>query len=306
MRASPTSEPSRAARLSSAAIAALCVVLSLQGCGYLLRSPDRPTPAIHYRWSEARASAPCLLVLLPGFFDEPQEFERQGLVDELHEAAPSCDLVAVATHLYDYRDESIVDRVHEDIVLVARERGYERIWMVGVSMGALGAILTARAHPEDVDGLVLVSPYLGTAGFAETFEREVARHGDLGAWARQTEDRPVRISRVLHDPRPVWRWLAGYLISPEAMPPLWIAYGRDDRFAAAQRILAGAVSPEQAFVVEGRHDWETWRRILHEVVAAVPVTPDDGSPLEDSTIVPARDRSARMARRRAEADAESW
>lgn len=271
MRASTTRPPRSVGAAIAGAIAVACAA-ALPGCGYLLRSPDRPTPAIHYRWSHADATAtvPCLLVLLPGFFDEPDEFERQGLVGDLHVAAPACDLVAVATHLYDYQDESIVARVHEDIVLVARERGYERIWLVGVSMGALGAILTARAHPESVDGLVLVSPYLGTAGFADGFEREIARYGDLASWARATEERTVPIARVLHDPRPVWRWLAGYRISPHLMPPLWIAYGRDDRFADAQRLLAELVSPESAFVVEGGHDWQTWRRLLHEVAAVWP------------------------------------
>lgn len=268
----------RRSRLRAALAALACVAVCAPGCAYLLRSPDRPIRAIHYSWSHGRASAPCLLVLLPGFLDEPEEFERHGLVEDLHELAPSCDLVAVETHLYDYQDESIIERVHEDVVLVARERGYRQIWIAGVSMGALGAILTARAHPEDVDGLILVSPFLGTGGFADTLEREVAAHGDLASWARSTDDRPVRIARVLHDPRPVWRWLAGYRIAPDTMPPLYIAYGRDDRFAGAQRLLAEVVSPERVFVIDGHHDWETWRRLFHEVIAVVPVAPDDDGP----------------------------
>ncbi|UJR80214.1 alpha/beta fold hydrolase [Sandaracinus amylolyticus] len=243
----------------------------MSGCGYLLRSPSRPVPALHYHWGSAEARASCLLVLLPGFFDDPDAFEREGVVDQVHRARPTCDVVAMSLHLYDYRDESVVDRVHEDVVLEARRRGYRQVWLVGISMGALAAVLTAREHPEDIDGLVLVSPYLGTPGFAARFERELARHGGLVAWARATPDRPCRISRVLHDPRPVWRWLAGYGSHPERMPPLWLAFGRDDRFAVAQRLLAGEVAPDHRIVVEGRHDWATWRRITQDVVAELPL-----------------------------------
>lgn len=271
--------PPRCPHVACALVAVACAA-AIPGCGYLLRSPGRPTPAIHYR-AHAERRADCLLVLIPGFLDAPDEFARRGVVEDLHRVAPGCDLVAIETHLYDYRDESIVPRVHEDIVLEARDRGYRSIWLVGVSMGAIGAILTAREHPSDVDGLVLISPFLGTAGFAARLEREVADAGGISAWARTPAGPRERISRVLHDPRPVWRWLAGYRTG-EARPPLWVGYGRDDRFAPAQALLTDVIAPEHGFVIDGRHDWATWRRLCQDVFADLPVD-DGGGPAEPAS-----------------------
>ncbi len=251
---------------------AMLQMLLLGGCGYLLRSPDRPTPAIHYRWNREHAalSTPCLLVLLPGILDSPEDFHLHGFIDGMHSLVPNCDLVAVATHLYDYYDRSIVDRIHEDIIIEGRHRGYERVWIVGVSMGAIAAILTAREHPEDVDGLILISPYLGTSRFIHRFREEIRTHGTLASWAAATHDESFRIERVLHDPRPIWRWLARHCTAEAASPPFYLAYAYGDRFASAQRLLAEWTAPEHAFAAQGGHDWQTWRRLFLEVIAAEP------------------------------------
>jgi pimeloyl-ACP methyl ester carboxylesterase len=255
-------------------IAIACSTLSmfLSGCGYLLRSPDRPTPAIHYRWTREHATlnTPCLLVLLPGFLDSPEDFHLHGLVGDLHSLVPNCDLVAVATHLYDYYDRSIVPRIHEDIIVEGRHRGYEQVWVVGISMGAIAAVLTAREHPSDVDGLILISPYLGTASFMNRFREEVRAHGNLASWAAAADEGSFRIERILHDPRPIWRWLVRHHITEAGSPPLYLAYAHGDRFAPAQRLLAQWTAPERAFTADGGHDWQTWRRLFLEVIAAEP------------------------------------
>lgn len=255
-----------------AAAVTLASAGSMSGCGYLLRSPPRPTPAIHYRWHHEplTSGAPCLLVLLPGFLDSPEDFQRHGLVSDLHAFVPACDLLAVATHLYDYYDGSIVRRVHEDIIVEGRNRGYESVWLLGVSMGAVGAILTARDHPDDVDGLILISPYLGTASFIDRLREEVGAYGTLASWASATESETIHVERVLHDPRPLWRWLARYRVAPSTTPPLFLAYAHGDRFASAQRLLAHWTAPEHAFVAPGGHNWQTWRRLFLELVDAAP------------------------------------
>lgn len=266
--------------LRSAVAAALLLTLGVltlgaSGCGYFLRSPGRPTPSLHYHWGPPEARASCLLVLVPGFLDDADTFERQGMIAELHGVAPTCDLVAASIHLYDYADESVVDRIHQDVVVEARDRGYERVWLVGVSMGALAAVLTARAHPGEIDGLVLISPYLGTPSFVARLEREIAGHGGLAEWARATPDGALQVARVLHDPRPAWRWLARYGArdeeSADVLPPLWLGWGQEDRLAPAHRLLAREVALERTLVVDGGHDWRTWRRIVENAVAEIPI-----------------------------------
>jgi hypothetical protein len=40
--------------------------------------------------------------------------------------------------------------------------------------------------------------------------------------------------------------------------PLYLGYGRDDRFALAYGLLAQTLSPDAVQVVPGGHDWQTW------------------------------------------------
>ena len=270
MRALYSNGVDRITRRSRLAMTTLCVALmGVQGCAYLLRSPSRPTPGTHYGADGADASE-CLLIMLPGALDSTQEFETRGVVDELQHELPGCDLLALDTHLWDYLDGSIVDRVHEDAIVPARQRGYRRILLLGISMGAIGAILVARAHPADVEGLVLVGPFLGTNAFITELARELRAVGGLASWAASRAERPTpRIDRILQDPRPVWQWLAGYLTAPEAMPPLYLGYGRGDQFGSGQALLADAIDPERRFAVAGSHDWDTWARVLREVLVSL-------------------------------------
>lgn len=46
-----------------------------------------------------------------------------------------------------------------------------------------------------------------------------------------------------------------------AGPPVWLGFGREDRFADAHRLLAQALPAERHFDVPGGHDWPPWRAL---------------------------------------------
>ena len=79
----------------------------------------------------------------------------------------------------------IVERIREDIIIPAKARGYRNIWMLGISMGGMGAIWYDRTHPGDVNGLILLSPYLGEKTIVETIEKAGGLSGAGGQeWTR--------------------------------------------------------------------------------------------------------------------------
>src|SRR5262245_15611963 len=148
-------------------------LLALAGCARL-----RPTPVPLRTVSHSGMGRPdTLLVCLPGRRDRPEDFDRFGFAAAAARAGARVDLIAADAHLGYYYKRIIVERLHEDAIAPARPR-YRRIWLVGVSIGGTGALLYAARHPENVDGIVLLAPFLGE----EKVIDEVAAAGGLRNW----------------------------------------------------------------------------------------------------------------------------
>jgi len=68
--------------------------------------------------------------------------------------------------------------VKTELVDPAKASGYEKIILVGASLGGHGALLYIMQHPEDVDGVVVLAPFLGGGRVAEAIENA----GGLEKW----------------------------------------------------------------------------------------------------------------------------
>ncbi len=186
-------------------------------------------------------------------------------------AGMPCDVALVDAHLTYYSEQNLVERVREDILEVAADRGYGTVWLVGISLGAYGAVLTARAHPDLVDGVVLIAPMLGIPNRTRALLDEIREDGGLRAWARGDEDVP-HARHHFREPRLVWSWLHGVVTREDAAHDLYLAYGDEDRFAWKHEVLAEALPAENVVRVDGRHDWETWSVLWRTLVGQVPWT----------------------------------
>src|SRR5262249_34113173 len=131
-----------------ASVATSMVIAMLTGCTAFERPTTPMVSEMHPKPGHEPAS--CLLVMLPGYGDEASDFEEHGFLDAVRRAHVDADITSVEANYGYYRNHSIVTRLHEDVLAPARQRGYRRIVLVGISMGGLGAVATARMHPEDV------------------------------------------------------------------------------------------------------------------------------------------------------------
>lgn len=214
-----------------------------------LRTLDPPT-------STHAAAKPdrCLVVFLPGRGDLPEDFYRQGFDRELREAGSACEVVAVDAHLGYYFERSIEDRLRQDVIGPARARGVDEIWLVGISLGGLGSVLYTKENPREIDGIVILAPYLGE----EEVIDEIAAAGGLRAWE-------PRGPMEAFDFRQVWQWLDR---PGSGRPPIYLAYGERDRFSRAHALLADALPPDRVITLPGRHTWRTWSRLWSAVLDA--------------------------------------
>jgi pimeloyl-ACP methyl ester carboxylesterase len=143
------------------------------------------------------------------------------------------------------------------VILPARQKGYQEIWLTGASMGGMGALLYERAYPRDVTGLVLYAPYLGAPGVI----RKIAAAGGPAQW--NPGPVPAEVNADNYETE-MWRVVKGWQ-EPAAARRIWVGCGASDRFIASCRILAGVLTPDHYVELPGGHDWSVWNAAAAEI-----------------------------------------
>lgn len=208
-----------------------------------------------------KAAAGDLLIMLPGYDMACGDFARHGLVQAVHDREWPVDIVAAQPDLGLYLDGTVAERIATEVVATAR-RSDARLWFLGVSLGAMGALLYARAYPGHVAGIVLLAPFLGSAGIIG----EIEQAGGLVGW-QPGDIRPSDPERQL------LAWLKDHHAARPGPPALYLGYGRSDRFRRSASLLADHLPPDRVIGIDGGHDWETWRRLWHMMLERRPFAP---------------------------------
>jgi pimeloyl-ACP methyl ester carboxylesterase len=202
------------------------------------------------------------MIFLPGIEDLAEDFEFHGFIDAMRERDEAVDAVALDAHYGYYATRTIHEKLTSEVLTPARNLGYERIWLVGISLGGLGALSYAARHPENVSGLVLLAPYLGDS----VVINEIRTAGGVNAWS------PATIKEADYQ-RMLWRWIKQYQAARLSPLPIYLGFGEQDAFVAANQLLAAVLPDDQVVTVRGGHDWTTWKALWQKLLAARP----DGS-----------------------------
>lgn len=244
----------------------LCVLvlgLGLSAC-VAGGSPDRPIPT---RLVAATQTPQRLVVVLPGRGDDLAGLRRSGVTEVIQATWPDADVQLVELTLGYYRQGRAAERLHDEVIAPARGSGrYREVWLVGASMGGMGTLLYERLHPGELDGLVLMAPYLGDRPIL----REVAAAGGLAQW-RPGPEQPIDAGNWQ---RELWRHLQSLQRDPDRARRIWLTYGDRDRLRAAMPLLTPALPPAQVLVRDGGHAWKVWSPALGEVLRRIDATRD--------------------------------
>ncbi|MBL8396850.1 MAG: alpha/beta fold hydrolase [Candidatus Accumulibacter sp.] len=202
---------------------------------------------------QPKGTATTLIVLLPGAYIAAADFAANGFQDLAAASRPSLELFAADFDLASIANADALAVLRNQILVPARQRGIGRIWLAGISLGGLLALCHCADTPGEIDGLCLLSPYPGSRLTA----RAIADAGGLAGWRPSAEQ--------MRDPEfRVWHWLR----QPPADLPVFIGYGRADRFADGMARLADCFPAADRQVVDGGHDWAVWRRSWHNFLAS--------------------------------------
>lgn len=197
--------------------------------------------------------APSLMVLLPGALQTPQTLLDEGMAAAVRSRGLALDLALVDPGLgsiVEATDGSVAQRL-ESLLAPARQH-YRALWLAGISLGGLMALAYAARHPASVDGLFLLSPYPGNRLLTNAIEAA----GGPAAWAAQ------HVVNDADDEENAWRWLAQEAGRQAGVKPeIHFAHASADRFAAGQRLMAQLLPAQRVDLVDGGHDWPSWRRL---------------------------------------------
>ncbi|MEL6189134.1 MAG: alpha/beta fold hydrolase, partial [Myxococcota bacterium] len=113
-----------------------------------------------------------LLILVHGRMDTAKAFDEEGLIKDLRERGSTADIVSLGAAPDLFRRRIFADSVEHQVVEPAREQGYQRIFIVGISRGGMGVLTYARKYPNSVDGVLAIAPFLGPRALVEDLERQ--------------------------------------------------------------------------------------------------------------------------------------
>jgi len=236
--------------------AALFLAVGAAGCASFLPAP-LPMRAVE----APRGSAParCLLVLLPGLGDRAETFGSRGFPERIRRGGIDAEVVAADATIGYYAQGHMPGRLHADVI-APRARAGQRVWLLGISMGGMGSLMTGRDHP--VAGLVLLAPYLGDRSLTE----EIAAAGGLARWQPGPIAGPLASETYQ---RQVWGWLQQAVAADQ--PKIVLGFGNDDKSIQQHRVLAAALPADRVRHAPGGHDWDAWTKLLDDVLERSPL-----------------------------------
>lgn len=205
-------------------------------------------PSVRYSGMTGKRS---LVVLLPTIGGKGSHYETEGFLDEVWERGFEASLEVVDVTPTLYLGNRIVELLKTEVIEPAKSEGFEEFYLVGISLGGHAVLLYATEYPEDVDGVVVIAPFIS----GDTASEAIDDAGGLDTW----EDCPFLAWTHACN---LWKSLQGYVSDPKNQRKVVLGFGTEDTFVEQCQVLADVLLPEQVFTVSGGHDWATWKKLF--------------------------------------------
>lgn len=207
-----------------------------------------------------------LVVVLPGRADDLDGLRRGGVVEAVHGSWPDADVLLAELTMPYYLQGTAPQRLHDEVIAPARARGYREVWLSGASMGGMGSVMYDRSYPGQVDGIILLAPYLGDRAIL----REIAAAGGVENW----DPGPPQAIGKHNWQHEMWRHLLTWADTPDRTRNVWLAYGDRDRLRSAMPLLIPLLPRDHVLARPGGHAWRVWSPALGEVLQAASADAD--------------------------------
>lgn len=210
--------------------------LATIGC---VATPVTPMPTQVFR--DAAQPKKHLIVLLIGRGGSSDYFDLHDWPGIAAHYTDDYDFIAPYAHFGYYANRILVTRLREDVILPAKQQGYESISLAGISMGGLGCLLYSEAYPQDIDRIYLIAPFLGK----EKVQRQIRTKGGLANWTLPLENSDEWSFTL-------WDHLKRIISHEQGADKLFLGYGNDDRLGGHD-LLAASMPDRNVIHVPGGH-----------------------------------------------------
>lgn len=200
-----------------------------------------------------------LLLMLPGAKNTPQQMVGNGFVSALRERHLPVDVLVLNAHVDLYLNRADIENLLHDTLDEVRKQGYRRIWLLGISLGGTGVMICATQRTAEVEGVLLLAPFLGTRGIIA----EVEAAGGLHRWSAGEID-------IRDHERALLEQIRLSPLNTDAFPRIFLGYGREDRYRGASTLLSANLPQHRVSVVHGGHDWPTWKLLWSDLLDMKP------------------------------------
>lgn len=200
--------------------------------------------------AQPRQHADTLVILLPGAYQQPEDFIKQGFVQAVRQRQLAIDLIMVELLFSHIADQSALSEINSTLIQPAIAAGYQNIWLAGISIGGYVAMAYAGSYPAQLAGLLLLAPYPGN----RMTTAEIAYAGGLQAWVPDVI--PDADTERYH-----WHWLKTHGNTKHI--EIHLGYGEDDRFAESHLMMAQGLPVARVDKIPGDHEWPVWQQLWH-------------------------------------------
>ncbi len=234
------------------------LALAASGCAFLSApTPMTFRPDPYGGGGPGTQKAKCLIVFLPGAGDNGSAYYDQGFVKMVRDHNLSADIVASDATFRYYFKGTFLERFEKDVLQPYLAKGYEHVWLIGISMGGFGSLFYPSQRPGQIDGVLALAPWLGD----DELTIKIHDAGGLKAWQAPLKA-PVNEDNYQVQ---LWRWLKAVTMEGEPGPALWLGWGTKDQAMSASDEMLGAVMPkDHIFSAEGGHEWKPWKEMFEK------------------------------------------
>jgi len=243
---------------------AVVLTAMLSGCAsWFTREPTIPMRSVEAP-AASEASPLELLIILPGRGIQPEDCVDYGILEPLGERT-KLDVIIPDAHLGYYLNKSVTDRLQADVLEPAlSQNDYDRVYVAGVSLGALGAFFLERDWPGHFYRIYLIAPFLGQS---EALIESLEAAPSLAQWTPPPDLDAEEYELEL------WTMLAENARGEIDLGEIWLIYGEDDRYGRLQKVLGRSLPPDRVITAPGGHEWEVWIGLWEEVIRRTDLNP---------------------------------
>ncbi len=232
----------------------LACLLTLVGCA-AGGDVSKPVPTT---FIAAPQPAHRLVVMLPGRSDSLQGLTDTGIAGIIQQSWPDADVLLTGLTMPFYRQGRVAQRLHDEVIEPARRTSYGQVWLAGISLGGMGALLYDSAYPDQIDGLLLLSPYLGE----DAIHQQIRQAGGLAAW-QAGPAQAIGPDTFQHE---LWRSLQAWSQRPQHTGSTWVAYGADEPFRQPIELMTPLLPADHVIMLPGKHNWKLWKPAMRALL----------------------------------------